>query len=446
MAKHIDTSMTYRKITDDIVRTLEPPGLGFIALYLLILTGLATGAFCWAQQIRFGMGVSGLTHPVMWGLYITTFVFWVGIGHAGTLISAILYLLRAPFRNAVYRASEAMTVFAVATAGLFPLIHIGRVWYFYYLIPYPNQRQIWVNFKSPLMWDVFAVGTYATVSTIFFYVGLVPDIATARDRATGFFKKALYGALSLGWTGSHKQWKHYLAAYGFFAAFATPLVISVHSVVSWDFAMGLVPGWHTTIFPPYFVAGAILSGVAMVVTLMIPIRKWMHLEEHITMYHLESMAKLILLTSTIVAYAYSTEFYIAFYSANTFEEAQFVYRATGDYAWAFWIMVSCNCIFPLLFWFKKVRTNIPALFVITVLINVGMWFERFNIIAQSLSHEFMPSAFGMMRPSIIEMGILLGSFCWFLALFLACIKLVPGMALTELKELLPPPLKGKSHE
>lgn len=446
MATEQTTSMTYRKITDDIVRTLEPPGIGFLLLYAAILAGLGFGAACWMLQIKVGLGVTGLSSPVHWGTYITTFVFWVGIGHAGTLISAILFLLRAPFRNAVYRASEAMTVFAVATAGLFPLIHIGRLWYFYYLIPYPNQRQIWVNFKSPLIWDVFAISTYATVSTVFFYVGLIPDIATARDRATGVVKKTLYSILSLGWTGSHTQWKHYMAAYGFFAALATPLVISVHSVVSWDFAMGLTPGWHTTIFPPYFVAGAILSGVAMVITLVIPIRVWMKLEDHVTMYHLEAMAKLILLTSTIVAYAYATEFYIAYYSGNPFEEGQFAWRYKGDYAWAFWTMVFCNCVFPMLFWFKKVRTNIAALFVITILINVGMWFERFNIIVQSLSHEYIPYAFGGYQPTIVEMGILLGSFCWFLTLFLACIKLVPSMALTELKELLPPPMKGKSHE
>lgn len=446
MATDQTTSMTYRKITDDIIRTLEPPGLGFLALYALVLVGLGVGAVCWAIQIKVGLGVTGLTNPVMWGTYITTFVFWVGIGHAGTLISAILFLLRAPFRNAVYRASEAMTVFAVATAGLFPLIHIGRVWYFYYLIPYPNQRQMWVNFKSPLMWDVFAISTYATVSTLFFYVGLVPDLATARDRATGVVKKTLYGVLSLGWTGSHKQWKHYMAAYGFFAALATPLVISVHSVVSWDFAMGNTPGWHTTIFPPYFVAGAILSGVAMVVTLMIPMRKWLKLEEHVTIYHMEAMAKLILLTSTIVAYAYATEFYIAYYSANPFEADQFTWRWQGDYAWAFWTMVCCNCVFPMAFWFKKVRTSLFWLMVITILINVGMWFERFNIIVQSLSHEFVPYAFGNYKPTLLQMGIVLGSFCWFLTLFLACVKLVPSMALTELKELLPPPLKGKKHE
>jgi len=444
MSEPTSHAFSYRKISRDIVRTLEPPGIGFLALYAAILAGLAFGIFCWTIQIKQGMGVSGLRNPVMWGAYITDFVFWVGIGHAGTLISAILFLLRAPFRNAVYRASEAMTVFAVATAGLFPLIHIGRVWFFYWLIPYPNQRQIWVNFRSPLLWDVFAVTTYATISTLFFIVGLIPDVATARDRTKSVLRKILYTLLSFGWTGSQRQWKHYMAAYGFFAALATPLVISVHSVVSWDFAMGNVPGWHTTIFPPYFVAGAILSGVAMVITLMIPMRRWLKLEEYITTYHFESMAKLILLTSAIVGYAYATEFYIAFFSANPFEEDQFVYRMVGDYAWAFWLMVACNVLIPALFWFKKVRTNLFSLFVISVLINVGMWFERFNIISQSLSHEYIPAAWGLYRPSWIEMGITLGSFCWFFMLFLACVKLVPSMALTELKEILVHPVKGSS--
>ncbi len=437
-------SITYGQISKDITATLAPPGFKFIAVYALILAGLAVGIACWVYQIKVGMGVAGITHPSFWGVYITDFVFWVGIGHAGTLISAILFLLRAPFRNAVYRASEAMTVFAVMTAGLFPLIHIGRVWFFYWLIPYPNQRQLWVNFRSPLMWDVFAISTYATISTVFFYVGLVPDLATARDRATSFFRKALYSVLSLGWTGSHRQWKHYMAAYGFFAAFATPLVISVHSVVSWDFAMGNVPGWHTTIFPPYFVAGAILSGVAMVLTLMIPMRKLMNLENYITTYHFEAMAKLIMFTSLIVTYAYAVEFYIAFYSGVEYEIEQFIYRATGQYWWAFWTMVTCNCIIPLMLWSKKVRTNHTALFIISIFVNIGMWFERYNIITQSLTHEFIPAAWGFARPSIIEMGITLGSFCWFFMLFLACIKLVPSMALTEIKEIIDRPMKGKS--
>jgi molybdopterin-containing oxidoreductase family membrane subunit len=434
---------TYGKITSDILRTLEPPSWKFLLFYATILAGLAVGIAAWVYQIRIGIGVSGKTHPVGWNAYITDFVFWVGIAHAGTLISAILYLLRAPFRNAVYRASEAMTVFAVATAGLFPLIHLGRVWYFYWLIPYPNQRQLWVNFRSPLLWDVFAVGTYATISTIFFFVGLIPDVAAARDRAKGIFKKILYTLFSFGWTGSSRQWHHYMSAYTFFAAFATPLVISVHSVVSWDFAMGIVPGWHTTIFPPYFVAGAIFSGIAMVITLMVPIRHYFKLEEYVTIDHFEALGKILIFTSCIVGYAYAMEFFIALYSGNPFERDQFIYRATGHYAWAYWIMVFCNVIAPLPLWIKSTRRNLGWLWVISILVNIGMWFERYNIIVQSLSHEFIPYAWGYNRPSYIEMAITLGSFCWFLALFFLCAKLFPSVALTELKEIAPRPLRGE---
>jgi molybdopterin-containing oxidoreductase family membrane subunit len=437
---------TYGEISRDILRTVEPPSFLFLVAYAFVIAGVLAGALAWAYQIRTGMGVSGKTHPAGWNAYITTFVFWVGIAHAGTLISAILFLLRAPFRNAIYRASEAMTVFAVATAGLFPLIHLGRVWYFYWLIPYPNQRQLWVNFRSPLIWDVFAVGTYATISTIFFFVGLIPDIATARDRAKSLFRKILYTILSFGWTGSQRQWHHYMSAYTFFAAFATPLVVSVHSVVSWDFAMGIVPGWHTTIFPPYFVAGAIFSGIAMVITIMYPMRKLFHLEEYVTPYHFESMGKILLFTSCIVGYAYAVEFFTAWYSGNPYEWDQFLYRATGHYAWAYWIMVFCNVIAPLPLWIKKVRTNLPVLWVISILVNIGMWFERYNIIVQSLTHEFIPYAFGFNRPSLVEMTIVFGSFCWFFALFLLFAKLLPSLALTELKEVAPRPLRHTLKE
>jgi molybdopterin-containing oxidoreductase family membrane subunit len=434
-------AMTYGKITRDVLRTIEPPTIKFFLGYAVVLAMLACGALTWAYQIKYGLGISGITHPVMWGVYITDFVFWVGIGHAGTLISAVLFLLRAPFRNAIYRASEAMTVFAVATAGLFPLIHIGRVWYGYWLFPYPNARQLWPNFRSPLEWDVWAISTYATVSTVFFFVGLIPDVAAARDRATSAFRRTVYTLLSFGWTGTHRQWKHYMAAYGFFAAFATPLVISVHSVVSWDFAMSITPGWHTTIFPPYFVAGAIYSGVGMVITLLVPMRKLMGLEEFITVYHFESMAKLLIFVSAIVTYAYAVEFYIAFYSGNVFESDQFIYRATGDYAWAFWLMVFCNCIVPIFLWFKKIRTNLTILFIISIFVNIGMWFERFNIIVQSQAHEFDPAAWGNLSPTVGDMLMTIGSFGWFFTLFLAAIKLLPSMALTELKEIQPRPLK-----
>src|SRR5574341_2346404 len=395
----------FSRVNDDILRTLKPPGRRYYMGVALLLVLLAGALAAWTYQIYTGLGVAGLTHPVMWAVYITNFVFWVGIAHSGTLISAILYLFRARFRMSIYRISEAMTVFAVLTAGLFPIIHLGRPWSFYWLLPYPNQRELWVNFRSPLLWDVFAVGTYLTVSSIFFFVGMVPDIAAIRDRVKEIPRKIIYTILSLGWKGSSWEWGHYTRAYFYFAAFATPLVVSVHSVVSWDFAMSNVPGWHSTIFPPYFVAGAIFSGLAMVITLVVPIRKIFHLEEFITIANFEGMAKMIILTSLIVTYAYVVEFFMAWYSGNPYEWGQFMYRAKGDYALFYWIIIFCNSVVPLILWFKKVRTNIKALFVISLFINIGMWFERFNIIVISLSHDFEPGGWGLYRPTWVEMGI-----------------------------------------
>jgi len=405
------------------------------------LTALAVGAYCWYLQLWQGLGVGGYNPPVMWGVYITTFVFWVGIGHAGTLISAILFLVRSRWRTGVYRASEAMTIFAVMTAGLFPILHAGRCWLVFWLFPYPNQRELWPNFKSPLVWDVFAISTYFTVSAVFFFVGLIPDIAAVRDDSKGLVKK-IYNALALGWRGTASQWRHYMAAYGFFAAFATPLVLSVHSVVSWDFAMATTAGWHSTIFPPYFVAGAIFSGCAMVLTLLIPMQKLFHWEEYLTMWHFEHLAKLCMLTGAILTYAYGIEHFIAWYSDNPYEWGVFVYRATGDYAWVFWMMVTCNCIIPLLFWFKKVRTNLVSLFAISIVINIGMWFERFNIIASALAHQFDPGAWTYYSPSWVELGILFGSFGWFFTWFLLFAKVMPSVAIAEVKEGLRPPLKA----
>ncbi len=433
-------TLTYEKVDKDILATIEPPGIGW---YLLILTAvcvLSVGAYAWIGQILHGIGRSGKNNPVMWGFYITNFVFWVGIAHSGTLISAVLFLFRAKWRMPIYRIAEAMTVFAVATAGLFPIIHLGRPWNFYWLLPYPNQRYLWVNFKSPLLWDVFAVSTYLTISVIFFSIGLIPDMAAARDRATGV-RKIVYSVLALGWKGSHRQWRHYGAAYGFFAALATPLVISVHSVVSWDFAMSNVPGWHTTIFPPYFVAGAIFSGLAMVITITIPLRKAFKLEPYLTTWHYEKMAQLIIFTSGIVTLAYVTEFFIAWYSNNTYERYQFWYRAFGYYAWAFWLMIFCNCVVPITFWWKKLRTNLTWLFICSIFINIGMWFERFNIIVQSLSREYIPSAWGNYHVSWTDLGITFGAFGWFFFLLIGFIKFFPSMALTEIKEILDPPVR-----
>ncbi len=435
-----DSTLTYRRINELVLRTLEPPRKTYYLVLLFLLGCVGIGATSWAYQIATGMGVSGLNNPVGWGVYITNFVFWVGIAHSGTLISAILYLFRAEWRTSIYRSAEAMTVIAVLTAGLFPLIHLGRVWLAYWLFPYPNQRFLWPNFTSPLIWDVLAVGTYLTVSSMFFFIGLLPDIASARDAARGFRKK-LYTVLSLGWQGSHKLWHHYGSAYLFFAALATPLVISVHSVVSWDFAMSIMPGWHSTIFAPYFVAGAIHSGLAMVITLLIPLRKIFRVEEIITIRNLEAMAKTIILTGLIVGYAYATEFFVAWYSNNEYEYEIFRWRSYGSYAIEYWIMVIFNSVIPLLFFFKKMRTNLITLMIISIMINIGMWFERYVIIVTSLAHDFLSYSWGLYRPSIIEFGITLGSFGWFLLLFFIFAKLLPSVAITEMKEALPTPKK-----
>lgn len=434
-----ESPVTYDEVNRTVLRMLEPPTIKWYLLLLLCFGLIGIGAVSWTLQILEGMGDSGKSHPSMWGAYITTFVFWVGIAHSGTLISAVLYLFRAKFRMPIYRLAEAMTVFAVLTAGLFPLIHMGRVWFNYWLMPYPNQRAIWPNFKSPLLWDVFAVSTYLTISSTFFIVGLIPDIAVARDAAKTTFRKILYGVTSLGWNGSNRQWKHYTAAYLFFAALATPLVVSVHSVVSWDFAMSIVPGWHATIFPPYFVAGAIFSGVAMVITLIIPLRAIFKLERLVEPKHFDAMSKLILVTSGILTYSYGVEFYTAWFSNNPFERDQFWFRPFGDWAIAFWGMVFCNCVAPQLLWIKKYRTNIPVLFVLSLIINVGMWLERFNIIVQSLTHEFIPYSWGTYNFSWIDVGIVVGSFGWFGMWMTLFVKFFPTVAITEIKEILPAP-------
>ncbi|PCI30784.1 MAG: hydrogenase [SAR324 cluster bacterium] len=408
---------------------------------MVILGILGMGVFAWGYQIRHGLEWSGISHPIGWGVYITDFVFWVGIGHAGTLISAVLYLVRAPFRTSIYRASEAMTVFAVMTAGLFPIIHVGRAWNAYWLIPYPNQRQLWVNFKSPLLWDVFAVSTYMSVSIAFFLLGLIPDLATVRDESKGI-KRFLYSLPALGFRGTNHQWLHYMRGYLLFAAIATPLVFSVHSIVSWDFAMSSIPGWHTTIFAPYFVAGAIFSGCAMVLTLMIPLRlAFPGFRDIITIKDLEGMAKMILFTTVIVGYAYSIEFFIAYYSGAKYERALFWYRPFGEMKNFFWLMVFCNVIAPIPLWFKKIRTNIPALFLISILINIGMWLERFNIVVTSLAHDFDPYAWGTYTFEWVELWITLGSFGWFFMWFWLFVKIMPSLAVAELKEALNPPMR-----
>ena len=432
--------LTYGAVTRDILRPLFKPSAAYFGLLGLAMTALAWGGYCWYQQLVHGLGVAGYQPPVFWGVYITTFVFWIGIGHAGTLISAILFLVRSRWRTGVYRASEAMTIFAVMTAGLFPAIHVGRAWNAYWLFPYPNQRELWQNFKSPLMWDVFAVSTYFSVSSIFFFIGLIPDLAALRDRTRGVIH-VTYRALALGWRGTDRQWRHYMAAYGFFAAFATPLVLSVHSVVSWDFAMALTAGWHSTLFPPYFVAGAIFSGCAMVITLLLPMTKIFGWDDYINTWHFESLAKMCLLTGMILTFAYWDEHFIAWYSDNPYEWEIFVHRATGDYWWVFWTMIFCNVIAPIPWWFKKVRQNYVALFVISIFINIGMWFERYNIIAGGLSHQFDSNSWVYYTPTYIEWGIMIGSFGWFFMWFLMFVKVMPAVAIAEIKELVRPPLK-----
>lgn len=437
-----EINLTYSGVTTDIVRVLDKPSVKWWALFMIALSFVGIGLICFIYQVYVGLGVAGYRHPVFWGTYITNFVFWVGIAHSGTLISAILYLFRARFRMSIYRIAEAMTVFAVLTAGLFPIMHLGRPWNFYWLFPYPNQRELWINFKSPLVWDVFAVSTYLTVSALFFFIGMIPDIAAIRDKVTEKPRKIIYSILSLGWKGSNWEWLHYGRAYLYFAALATPLVLSVHSVVSWDFAMGNVPGWHTTIFAPYFVAGAIFSGLGLVITLTIPIRKIFQLEEYITLDNYDGMAKLIMFTSGIVGYAYGVEFFMAWYSSSPFEWQQFMYRATGEYALFYWIMVICNVVIPIPLWFSRVRRNLKVLFIISIFINIGMWFERFNIIVISLSRDFDPAAFGVYKISWVEAGITAGSFAWFFMFFLIFIKTLPAISITEIKEILPIPRRG----
>ncbi|MCH9031563.1 MAG: polysulfide reductase NrfD [candidate division Zixibacteria bacterium] len=384
-----------------------------------------------------GIGIWGNNNPVAWGWPIVNFVFWVGIGHAGTLISAILFLFRQRWRTSINRSAEAMTIFAVICALMFPTIHVGRVWVIYWTLPIPNQMGLWPNFRSPLLWDVFAVSTYFIVSLMFWYVGMIPDLATLRDRAKKRLRKIIFGVLSLGWRGGAKQWKHYELSYLILAGIATPLVLSVHSVVSFDFAVAQLPGWHTTIFPPYFVAGAIFSGFAMVMTLLIIARKVLGLKHLVTIRHLENMNKIILTTSMMVGYAYACEFFIAWYSGNDYESFAFLNRAFGPYAWAYWIMISCNVVVPQIFWSKKLRTSVPVMFVASLLINVGMWFERFVIVVSSLANDFLPSSWGYFRPTIFDLGILFGSFGLFLTMFLLFAKFLPIVAMSEVKGVLP---------
>lgn len=432
--------MDYADVTDAVCAPWEakqPPRIWWAIFAVAVSLLLMLGA-CIGHLLMKGVGVWGNNNPAYWGWPIVNFVFWVGIGHAGTLISAILFLFRQNWRTSINRAAEAMTIFAVICAGLFPGIHIGRVWVFYWLFPIPTEHlAMWPNFRSPLLWDVFAVSTYATVSVLFWYMGMVPDIATFRDRAKTRISKIVYGILSLGWTGSARHWHRYEVAYTILAALATPLVLSVHTIVSFDFAVSQIPGWHTTIFPPYFVAGAIFSGFAMVVTLLVPVRKIYGLENLITIRHLENMNKIIVATSLMVGTAYGIEFFIAWYSGSPPERFAFFNRAFGNYWWAYWIMVTCNVIIPQLFWFKWCRTNPIFMVIVCIFVNIGMWFERFVIVVTSLCRDFLPSSWAYFRPTEIDIMMLIGSFGLFTSLFCLFCRYLPVIAMSEVKNVIP---------
>jgi Ni/Fe-hydrogenase subunit HybB-like protein len=431
---------TFASVTDKIASIAlarrTPIGwlAGFAFSFLLLQVLLVSLGYLFLK----GTGIWGLNIPVGWGFAIINFVWWIGIGHAGTLISAILLLLKQEWRNSINRFAEAMTLFAVACAGMFPLVHTGRPWLaWYWLLPYPNAMGVWPNFRSPLIWDVFAVSTYATVSALFWYVGLIPDLATLRDRAQNRLIKILYGMAALGWRGSARHWHHYESAYLMLAGLATPLVVSVHTVVSFDFAVGIVPGWHATLFPPYFVAGAIYAGFAMVLTLSIPLRKFYGLEDFITARHLENMAKIMLATGLIVAYGYVTEAFMSWYSGNPFETYMIWNRMSGPYAHYYWALMLCNVLTPQTLWVKRLRTNVLFLFLVSLVVGVGMWLERFVIVVTSLHRDFLPSSWGMYSGSIWDWGTFLGSIGLFLTLLFLFVRVLPAISIFEMRTLLP---------
>ena len=433
----IKGNKTYHDVTEDILRPMaNRPGRFWYLGIFLSGSALLFGAFMIFWTIWHGIGTWGLNRTVGWGWGITNFVWWIGIGHAGTFISAILLLFRQKWRTSINRSAEAMTIFAVICAMLFPIIHMGRPLLGFFIFPYPNFRGLWVNFNSPLVWDVFAISTYFTVSLIFWYVGLIPDIGTVRDRLRSKFKKTVYTILSFGWKGSARHWHRHEVVSLILAALAAPLVLSVHSIVSMDFATSIVPGWHTTIFPPYFVAGAIFSGFAMVLTLMIITRKALHLEDYITVGHVESMNKIIIATGSIVGLAYLTELFISWYSGVEYEHFVLINRATGPYWWAYWIMMTANVISPQLLWIKKLRTNLVFTFCLSIVINIGMWFERFVIVVTSLHRDYLTSSWAMYKPTIVEIGLFLGTLGLFFTAFFIFIRVFPVIAIAEVKSVL----------
>jgi Ni/Fe-hydrogenase subunit HybB-like protein len=439
---------SFGSITDKISAIVQERGssrrwyLGFAVTFFFVMVLLYT----LASLILVGVGVFGINIPVAWGFDIVNFVWWIGIGHAGTLISAILLLLRQPWRTSINRFAEAMTLFAVACAGLFPLFHMGRSWFFYWLLPYPNTMDLYPQYRSPLVWDVFAVSTYLLVSLLFWYIGLIPDLATLRDRSTSRVGRVTYGVLAMGWRGSARHWHRYETAYLLLAGLATPLVVSVHTVVSFDFAVATLPGWHSTIFPPYFVAGALFSGFAMVLTLAIPIRAIYRLEDLITLRHLQNMAKIMLATGLIVAYGYLMEAFMAWYSGDRFEQYTTFNRMSGPYRVLFWALLFCNVLVPQALWFRRVRSNVPVLFVVALIVNVGMWLERFIIVVVSLHRDFLPSSWGMYTPTIYDWSMFLGTIGLFFCLLLLFVRYLPMISIFEMRTMLPAAHVGQVAE
>jgi molybdopterin-containing oxidoreductase family membrane subunit len=402
-------------------------GIGFLGAMLLMLA--------LAVLLVKGVGIWGINIPIAWGFAIVNFVWWIGIGHAGTLISAILLLVHQAWRQSINRFAEAMTLFAVTCAGIFPLAHLGRPWFFYWLLPYPNTMGLWPQWRSPLVWDVFAVGTYFTISLVFWYIGLIPDLATFRDRTQNRFSRIIYGIMAMGWRGSARHWHNYEALYLLLAGLATPLVVSVHTVVSFDFTISILPGWHSTMFPPYFVAGAIYSGFAMVLTLAIPLRKLYRLEDLITMRHIQNMAKLMLATGLIVGYSYLVEAFMTWYSASQVERFMLLNRATGPYAWLFWLLVVSNLIVPQALWSVRVRNSVVAIFFISIVVNIGMWLERFIIVVTSLHRDFLPSSWGMYYPTRWDWATYAGTIGLFIMLFFVFVRLLPMISIFEMKQI-----------
>ncbi|MBI4565813.1 MAG: polysulfide reductase NrfD [Planctomycetes bacterium] len=438
--RFIGPGQTFGTVTDQIssiVLTGRTPAawwMGLAVSFTLLFVLVSAVLYLFAA----GVGIWGINIPVAWGFAIINFVWWIGIGHAGTLISAILLLLRQPWRTSINRFAEAMTLFAVACAGLFPLLHLGRPKFFYWLIPYPATTGVWPQFRSPLVWDVFAITTYATVSFLFWYVGLIPDLATMRDFARRKWVRMFYGVLAMGWRGSARHWLRYEKAYLLLAGLATPLVVSVHTVVSFDFAISIVPGWHATIFPPFFVAGAIFSGFAMVMVLAIPLRAWYRLEAFITLRHLDNMAKVLLATGWIVVYGYLVELFFGWYSGSTYEAYVALNRMTGPYGWLYWLLIACNGVAPQVFWWKRARRSVPLLFAVALIVLAGMWLERFIIVVVSLHRDFLPSSWDMYVPTLWDWATFFGSLGLFLSLLFLFIRFLPVISMFEMRTLVPP--------